>query len=806
MRRLAFLLLQISISTSMLGLTACGGGGIGATAPGSDTQSPDPATPADPDPVDPDPVDPDPVDPDPVDPAPVNRAPVAENVSLSNDLSAPYLTVTLLATDPDRDTLNYVLDSEEDGPGYKDAFIEPDTAVLHATLKDSATGTVTLHYKATDGLVFSNRASVSIRITDAQDGGLGANELPPEDYGRIEQVFFDGDLQGGGGNEPPTLPESIDLSGNFPLPGNQGRQSSCVGWATAYALKSYQEKVEEQWEFSTGTIFSPAWVYNQVNFGVDGGAYITDGLQLLVDKGAASWASMPYDEDDYVVQPSEDALTEAAQFKAVEFGTISSVQQMKAALANRSPIVAGIVVYSSLNNLNGRDAVYNDLSGDERGRHAVVIVGYDDKRFGGAFKVINSWGTGWGDGGFFWLPYDRVSDLVRESLVLTDGVNADGVTPPVPTPPPQRDLPNLKVVDWDVSYDPKAGGAGSWNWEVVNAGTRRAPAGADVNLMLSVDQKMDPSDWYVVYEEIADPLAPGESARRDSANPMTFTLPERLTSGSYYMAVWVDDLQEIEESDETDNSSFAEAPVEISESPLPDLAIEYWWANWDATGAGTLEYTVTNLGSGTTRRADWDINLVLSLTETPREERTYLLFYEQADTLLASGQSITRDENRQGRFSLMQTQDGEPVEPGTYYLSLWIDDEALEQEDNEVNNLSIGNQQPRIDESGVTPAASSEASAGRSATRAPSSLRFSSFNGKRLPSKPQWVRRVNVVEGRDGIRRVIMADDAEVQRTPSIQSVPRKVYSKRIGASDPVVFPRTQTVLMPEPRDMPYAK
>ena len=43
------------------------------------------------------------------------------------------------------------------------------------------------------------------------------------------------------------FPSSIDLSPRFPEPGNQGSQYSCVAWALAYALKSYQELGEEKW-------------------------------------------------------------------------------------------------------------------------------------------------------------------------------------------------------------------------------------------------------------------------------------------------------------------------------------------------------------------------------------------------------------------------------------------------------------------------------------------------------------------------------------------------------------------------------
>ena len=44
-----------------------------------------------------------------------------------------------------------------------------------------------------------------------------------------------------------TLPAQYDISDNFPVAGNQGNQSSCVGWAVAYALKSYQEQIERKW-------------------------------------------------------------------------------------------------------------------------------------------------------------------------------------------------------------------------------------------------------------------------------------------------------------------------------------------------------------------------------------------------------------------------------------------------------------------------------------------------------------------------------------------------------------------------------
>lgn len=44
-----------------------------------------------------------------------------------------------------------------------------------------------------------------------------------------------------------------------------------------------------------------------------------------------------------------------------------------------------------------------------KGGHAVVAIGYDDgRKIGkekGALKIRNSWGPGWGEGGYGWLPY-----------------------------------------------------------------------------------------------------------------------------------------------------------------------------------------------------------------------------------------------------------------------------------------------------------------------------------------------------------------------------------------------------------------
>ena len=609
-----------------------------------------------------------------------NAAPVAQDISLRADLSNPIVAVQLIGRDADGDTLIYVLDSASEGDGYYDAFVEPDTGRLFASLRDDGQERVVVTYRVTDGMRFSGVAHVRVAVEQIESGGLGLSAAAPATYGRAGIRFFDDS----------NLPPSVDLSANFPPVGSQGLQSSCVGWAVGHALKSFHERLEEGWEFGPATVFSPAWIYNQINGGRDNGALIHNALTLIVEDGAATRATMPYNAGNYLAQPTDRARMEARRYRASDWSRVQGTGQIKAALFNRMPVVIGMQTYDSFNHLRGADSVYNTFGGQAQGGHAVTIVGYDDSRFDGAFKVINSWGTRWGDGGFFYLPYRNFSHVVSVSYVLQDAVNGEEPPPEVPLRPVEGNLPNLEVQKWYAEYDPRPGGSGSWQWTVVNTGTAVAPRGADVNLILSQDEELDSTDWWVVWEEIPFDLAPGERAARGERNAREFIFPETLSAGAYYMTVWVDDLQEVRESNENDNVSPVNRKVEITPPALPDLAIDYWWASWSNAGEGVLEYDVVNDGSAPTTRTDWDINLILSKSERPEGDWWYL-FYEDAGNILSPGEVLYRREQNRARFNLLEDQFGNRVPAGVYYMSLWVDDLDEEEEGNEVNNLSVGN-------------------------------------------------------------------------------------------------------------------
>ena len=52
--------------------------------------------------------------------------------------------------------------------------------------------------------------------------------------------------------------------------------------------------------------------------------------------------------------------------------------------------------------------------------HAICVVGYDDTKLGGAFELINSWGTDWGNKGFFWMTYEQFMQYGKYAVELMD--------------------------------------------------------------------------------------------------------------------------------------------------------------------------------------------------------------------------------------------------------------------------------------------------------------------------------------------------------------------------------------------------
>jgi hypothetical protein len=230
------------------------------------------------------------------------------------------------------------------------------------------------------------------------------------------------------------LPTSVDLSSQMPPPQHQGALQSCTAWSLAYAVKSYQEQVEERRPFYAADgrldpqrIFSPAFLFNQLNNGRNAGVPFVEGFRVLRDVGAAPWSLMPYDGADFTSRPSDEAFRAARRFR-IDFWRQVNVQdprEIKAQLDAGYPVIFGAKLDPSFESAAPgfvwRETAPGPCGGGDCGYHAMVLVGYDDARR--AFKLINSWGTQWGDGGYGWVDYNHFGRVSSEAYVAKDARN-----------------------------------------------------------------------------------------------------------------------------------------------------------------------------------------------------------------------------------------------------------------------------------------------------------------------------------------------------------------------------------------------
>jgi len=291
----------------------------------------------------------------------------------------------------------------------------------------------------------------SVQPAECKNGRMKCGLQPPnrEEMSSVEQSELNMIRHRG-------LPSSVDLTPRMPPVGDQGTQGSCVGWSTTYGIRSYQEQIERNWGYDAPSaggqgehVFSPAFTYNQINGGNDGGSNPVAALNLLVRVGSTPWKAMPYNVSDFRSQPSQAAIQQASKYRADSYQQLSftTPDAIKAALAAGNPVMIGIKVYDNFYQLG--NGVYDNFSGQFRGGHAIAVVGYDDSktnRLGrGAFKLFNSWSPRWGNNGTGWIAYQFMPQANMAAFLIAD--RHDNPNPDQPTPAPDVNNEQIQQIN-----------------------------------------------------------------------------------------------------------------------------------------------------------------------------------------------------------------------------------------------------------------------------------------------------------------------------------------------------------------------
>ena len=209
------------------------------------------------------------------------------------------------------------------------------------------------------------------------------------------------------------LPPSVDLRAQCPPVYDQGQLGSCTANAIAGAIEFDQRKENLALPFTPSRLFI---YYNERaaenSIASDSGAQIRDGIKSVASQGACPETLWPYLEDQFATRPTAACYKVARTHPAVSYSRVpQDPAQLKACLAAGYPFVFGITVYDSFESdqvAHSGAVPMPQTSETALGGHAVMAAGYDDATE--RFLARNSWGSDWGMGGYFTIPYAYLAD------------------------------------------------------------------------------------------------------------------------------------------------------------------------------------------------------------------------------------------------------------------------------------------------------------------------------------------------------------------------------------------------------------
>lgn len=228
------------------------------------------------------------------------------------------------------------------------------------------------------------------------------------------------------------LPIKIDLEEWFSPIEDQGQLGSCTANATVGLLEYFERKAMGR-HVEASRLFVYKTTRNLLRMTGDTGAFLRSAMGALALFGAPPEEYWPYDVTKYEDEPPAFCYAFAQNFQAIKYVRLDppatapdvALKEVKSFLASGLPSMFGFTVYSSIAEADGDGKIPLPSSGERvEGGHAIVAAGYDDavtitnNKSGlttkGAIKIRNSWGPGWGDHGYGWLPYDYVTAGIAE--------------------------------------------------------------------------------------------------------------------------------------------------------------------------------------------------------------------------------------------------------------------------------------------------------------------------------------------------------------------------------------------------------
>lgn len=227
----------------------------------------------------------------------------------------------------------------------------------------------------------------------------------------------------------PALPVSVDLRAWCSPIENQLNLGSCTANAGVGMLEYYERRAYGK-DIDASRLFLYKATRDLLKWTGDTGAFLRTTMEAMVLFGVPPEDYWPYVVANFDIEPSAFLYSFGQNYQALKYyrldppGTArpALLASIKSNLACGLPSMFGFSVYSSYNQASAANqgAIPYPVATDRIvGGHAIMAVGYNDSLqirnaapgaapTTGALLIRNSWGVGWGNAGYGWLPYAYV--------------------------------------------------------------------------------------------------------------------------------------------------------------------------------------------------------------------------------------------------------------------------------------------------------------------------------------------------------------------------------------------------------------
>lgn len=264
---------------------------------------------------------------------------------------------------------------------------------------------------------------------DFRDHTVTHDAVPPrlKNFGQKDSIAKMLTKAGVGKKASVVLPDKADLRPWCSPVEDQGSLGSCTANA-GVGMVEYFERRAFGTHINASRLFLYKTTRNMMHWTGDTGAFLRSTIGAMVLFGVPPEEYWPYVIADFDKEPSAFCYAFAQNFQAINYYRLDPpgmkradlLERIKTNLAVGLPSMFGFTVYSSYTQAGSSGMIPYPAPGERTvGGHAVVAVGFDDKKkiqnnspgtkaTVGALLIRNSWGTGWGEDGYGWLPYDYV--------------------------------------------------------------------------------------------------------------------------------------------------------------------------------------------------------------------------------------------------------------------------------------------------------------------------------------------------------------------------------------------------------------